>query len=157
MSIAMLTQNEVDGLRLKLLPSGADRVMDLVHMHRDQTTLTHVALENVPLLILARQGMIARLQIQGTSVKLSQPHEILKALQQFFTTPETLYIYTNLPPMPIPIYVNELIDEVADRVTSMETLRAAIDDALDQGDRQRFYQLSATLQSMNDQEKGVTL
>ncbi len=139
---AVIMESEIAELQLRILPSGGERVVQLLNQYRERVTTTSVTLENVPLLIIARHGMIARLPVDGAAQKLSQTAAILEGLQRFFKSQETLYLYVNLPELPIPPFVGDVIAEVAQRVNHKEELRKQIDRAIDSGDRAAFLELA---------------
>ena len=139
----MITESEIGELRLKILPAGGEQVIEMLHRHRERVTTTSVTLENVPLIILARHGMIGRLPVEGSLQKLSQAAAIVEALRRFFESGETLYLYVNLPDLAIPSFVDEVISEVAARMAERERLRGEVDRALEVGDRALFQKLSA--------------
>ena len=139
---AVIMESEIAELQLRILPAGGERVVQLLNQYRERVTITSVTLENVPLLIIARHGMIARLPVDGAAQKLSQTAAILEGLLRFFKGQETLYLYVNLPELPIPPFVGDVIAEVAQRVNHKEELRKQIDRAIDSGDRAAFLELA---------------
>lgn len=147
----MITESEIAELRLKILPPGGEQVTELLGRFRERVTLTSVTLENVPLVILARHGMIARLPKGGDLEKLSQASAIVEALSRFFQGNDTLYLYINLPDLPIPSFVDALISEIALHVERKDTLRQAIDDALTRGDRREFARLAEEFRMLQTQ------
>ena len=144
----MMTQAQFDELRAKLLPSGADGVVDLLARYRDRIETMSIVIEKVPLLIIGRHGMIARLPKGSTLQKFSQPDDILSALQDFLSQDETLYVFVNLPDLHVPAYISGLLREIAEKVERQETLRARIDEALDRGDKAAFCQYTSELQRL---------
>lgn len=139
---AVIMESEIAELQLRILPVGGERVVQLLNQHRERVTTTSMTLENVPLVIIARHGMIARLPFDGVIQKLSQTGAILEGLQRFFKSQEILYLYVNLPDLPIPSFVDDVIAEVARRVSRREQLREMIDRAIDNGDRTAFLDLT---------------
>ncbi len=146
----MITEAEVNDLRIKALPPGGTRVVEIINRHRDRVAVTSVALENVPLVIVARHGMIARLPVNGTMQKLSQGAEIAEALSRFFSGHEMLYLYVNLPAIPVPEYVKALILEVSEKMRLRDSICEKIDDALIRGDRAAFRYYTDELRRMNE-------
>ncbi len=135
-------ESEIAELQLRILPTGGERVVQLLQQHRERVTTTSMTLENVPLVIIARHGMIARLPLDGAIQKLSQTAAILEGLQRFFKSQESLYLYVNLPDLPVPSFVDDVIAEVARRVSRREQLRELIDRAIDGRDRAAFANLA---------------
>lgn len=143
----MLTQHAIDELRLKILPNGGERIIKLLALHTKQVVLSTIAMEGVPLIILARHGILARLPFEGTLQKLSAEAAITEALHRFFTGSDTLYLYVNLPDLPVPDCVADVMDEAAQNVQVYYELRQRINDALDAGDKERFMRLTAELKA----------
>lgn len=94
--------------------------------------------------------MIARLPQNNVIQKYSQPVEIINALRDFFQQQETLYLFINLPNLPVPKHVSELIDEVANMVETMEGIKRKIDDALDRRDHVAFLQWTQELKKLEN-------
>jgi hypothetical protein len=138
----MVAKEEILALKTKLLPSGADMIIEFLAGRHEQLDLTHIVLENVPLLIIGRHGMIARIPLHGRLEKVSQPEDILKTLQAFFLKQEqlTLYVFVNLPDLPIPHEVTRLLSEISERALRKEELESKVDAALDKRDKYAFDQ-----------------
>ncbi len=136
----MVAKEQILVLKTKLLPGGADMIVDFLATKHEQLELTHIVLENVPLLIIGRHGMIARIPLQGRLEKVSQPEDIFKTLHAFFQNPEqkTLYIFINLPDLPIPQEITKLLNEVGERVKKKDELETRINEALDTRDKGAF-------------------
>lgn len=137
----MMTKDELLTLKTKLLPTGADSVIDFLAVRHAQLEATNIVLENVPLLIIGRHGMIARIPINGRIKKVSQSDDVVKALQTFFNnchSSDKLYLFVNLPDLPIPPEVKELLSEVEERTKLRETVKRKIDQALDNRDKVAF-------------------
>ena len=148
----MMTQAQFDELRTKLLPPGADRIIDLLARYRERVETIAIVLEKVPLLIIGRHGMIARLPQGNTQQKFSQQGEILSALQDFFLRNEPLYVFVNLPDLHVPSYISGLLKEIVEKVDRQENLRARIDEALDCGDKEAFRHYTGELQRLNNED-----
>ena len=148
----MSNQVKLADLHMKILPHGADRVLDLLEKHADRVEFISFILEKVPLLIIGRHGMIARLPDHNAIQKFSQPAEILGALRIFFQHDDRLYLFINLPNLPVPGHVSELIDEIAKRVDLAEQIRRNIDEALDTRDHESFLQWTEELRKLEAQD-----
>ncbi|MDQ0191232.1 IDEAL domain-containing protein [Alicyclobacillus cycloheptanicus] len=138
----MIAKEDILSLKAKILPAGADQILDYLVARHQQVELTHIVLENVPLLIIGRHGMIARIPVNGVLQKVSQPAGILELLHAFFQKQETLYLFINLPDIPVPSEVTQVLQEVQARALRKEELRRLIDRALDERDEALFYQAS---------------
>lgn len=149
----MVAKEELLLLKTKILPLGADTVLDFLAARHQQVEWTQIVLENVPLLIMGRHGMIARIPANGVVQKVSQPKEIVDLLQSFFQKQDTLYIFVNLPDLPLPAEVVKLLEEVQDRAGRKDTLRHRIDEALDARDKAAFLRSSRELQTILDTER----
>ncbi len=138
----MVAKEEILALKTKLLPSGADMIIEFLAGRHEQLELTHIVLENVPLLIIGRHGMIARIPLHGRLEKVSQPEDILKTLQTFFLKQEQqiLYVFVNLPDLPIPHEITKLLTEIGERARRKEELERKVDAALDARDKSAFDQ-----------------
>ena len=101
--------------------------------------------------------MIARLPINGTTQKLSQTTDILSALHHFFQGKEPLYLYINLPIVPIPAFVEAMISEVTEKLAAQDALLAVIDDALARRDRTTFLNSTRQLQELNKRPANLDL
>lgn len=137
----MMTKDEILTLKTKLLPTGADVVIDFLAARHGQLDATNIVLENVPLLIIGRHGMIARIPLHGKIKKVSQPDEVLHTLQLFFaqtTVPDKLFLFVNLPDLPIPPEVKEVLTEVEHRAIRRDEVKRRIDAALDERNRKAF-------------------
>jgi uncharacterized protein YpiB (UPF0302 family) len=87
--------------------------------------------------------------------KLSNPNEILEHLKQFFQRSDaTLYLFTNLPELPVPDEVVQVLDEVQRRHKRKEELRQIIDEALDRRDRDAFMAAARELNQLLHEPKG---
>lgn len=154
----MMTKDDILILKTKLLPAGAEAVIDFLAARNGQLEATNIVLENVPLLIIGRHGMIARLPINGRIKKVSQAEEILPALQLFFanaSTTDKLYVFVNLPDLPIPPEVQQVLSEVEARALRRERIRMQIDHALDQRDRTAFDIAVKELEELEREEESV--
>lgn len=139
-------------LHIKILPPGADHVLEVLEKHSEHVECIAFVIEKMPLLILGRHGMIARFpSINGTQ-KYSQPAEITAALIDFFKRNEKLYLFVNLPDLPIPVHVSELIDEIAVKVDFAIQFRHHIDDALDARDPNAFLYWTEELRKLEAQD-----
>lgn len=138
----MIAKEELLSLKAKILPSGADQILDFLAGRHHQVEMTHIVLENVPLLIIGRHGMIARIPVGGVLQKVSQPAGILELLQGFFQKQDKLYLFINLPELPVPSEVTELLEEVQAKAARKDEIRRLIDQALDRRDMAQFYELS---------------
>jgi hypothetical protein len=149
----MVAKEEILALKTKLLPSGADMIIDFLTGRHEQLDLTHIVLENVPLLIIGRHGMIARIPLHGRMEKVSQPEDILKTLQAFFQKQEqsTLYVFVNLPDLPIPHEITRLLNEIGERARRKEELERKVDEALDARDKYAFDQAVRELLKLRDE------
>ncbi|GEO25061.1 hypothetical protein AAC03nite_08460 [Alicyclobacillus acidoterrestris] len=156
----MMTKDEILTLKTKLLPSGADSVIDYLAARHAQLEATNIVLENVPLLIIGRHGMIARIPIHGRIKKVSQPDEVLQLLQTFFTQPATasekLYLFVNLPDLPIPPEVQQVLSEVEERAKLREQVKQRIDKALDERDKFAFEAAVKELASLQQEDDRQT-
>lgn len=141
----MIAKEELMLLKTKILPTGADTVLDFLALRHQQVEFTNIVLENVPLLIIGRHGMIARLPVGGSVQKVSKSVDILDQLRSFFNHKESLYLFVNLPDLPVPNEVTELLEEVGQRHARKERLRVQIDEALERRDREAFIQASNEL------------
>lgn len=144
----MIAKEELLILKTKILPQGADSVLDYLALRHQQVELTHIVLENVPLLIIGRHGMIARIPVHGSVQKVSKPEEILEQLRSFFNHQETLYLFVNLPDLPVPQEVTDLLKEVQDRDAEKEALRRDIDEALAMRDKEAFIRATNALNQL---------
>jgi len=149
----MIAKEELLELKTKILPQGADAIVDLLASRHHQLEMTQIVLENVPLLILGRHGMIARIPVDGKLQKVSKPKVILDTLRTFFAGAEKLYMFVNLPDIPLPIEVRELIEEVEKRAQHKHDLQAKIDAALDTRDKAAFLRYVAAYQALCDEYK----
>lgn len=158
---SMMTKDELLTLKTKLLPSGADSVIDFLATRHAQLEATNIVLENVPLLIIGRHGMIARIPINGRIKKVSQPEEVLQALHTFFTSvassSDKLYLFVNLPDLPIPEEVKELLSEVEERAKRRDMVKRKIDQALDNRDKVAFNLAVRELDDLQKQNDMKTL
>lgn len=141
----MIAKEELLFLKTKILPTGADSVVDFLATRHEQVEFTNIVLENVPLLIIGRHGMIARLPVGGAVQKVSKPAEILAYLRNFFLNQDVLYLFVNLPDLPVPSEVTDLLDEVQRRHEEKEHLRKRVDEALESRDKDAFMQASHEL------------
>lgn len=148
----MIAKEEILMLKTKILPAGAEVVLDFLATRHNQVELTHIVLENVPLLIIGRHGMIARIPVNGTMKKVSQLQEIVELLQTFFQRNEKLYMFVNLPDLPLPEEVTQLLEEIQVRVAKRDALWKVIDEALETGNRELFYRASSELKQLNSRE-----
>jgi hypothetical protein len=146
---AVITESDLTELRMKILPPGGEQVVSLLNRYRDRVTVTSVTLENVPLVILGRHGMIARLPVDGGMQKLSEPAAMIKGLQAFLAGSSGLYLYANLPDLCVPPFVDDLIDEVARRAALRTKLGEQIDAALDARDAALFATLVNRLRQLD--------
>lgn len=151
----MVAREEILMLKTKLLPSGADPIIDFLASKHDQLEFTQIVLENVPLLIIGRHGMIARIPVGGKLQKVSHPEEILQTLQSFFNKSDLLYVFINLPDLPIPPEVTEVLLEVGKRAEQRAELRRKIDEALDRRDRALFDEATAQLKALEEDAANV--
>lgn len=148
----MTTKEELLLLKTKILPQGADAVLDFLASRPQFVEWTQIVLENVPLLILGRHGMIARIPVGGVVQKVSQSKEIIDMLKVFFQKQDKLFIFVNLPDLPLPAEVTRLLEEVQGKTARKDRLRALIDEALDRRDKELFTRASDELQSILDEE-----
>ena len=148
----MVAKEELLVLKTKILPPGAYLVLDFLASRHQQAEWTQIVLENVPLLILGRHGMIARIPLNGVVQKVSQAKEIVDLLQSFFQTQDTLYIFVNLPELPLPAEVMQLLEEVQIRAQRKDALRRVIDDALDAKDKEAFILATSELRDLAHRE-----
>jgi len=144
----MVAKEDIIQLKTKILPVGAESVLDYLATHNDQVEITHILIENVPLLIIGRHGMILRMAKQGGVRKSSQGTEILVLLRDLISRQETLYLFVNLPDLPVPNEVLSLLEEAQYRASRREQLTAMIDSALDAGDSDMFYRVCRELESL---------
>jgi hypothetical protein len=152
---AMIARHELLHLKTKILPAGAETILDFLATRHHQVEMTHIVLENVPLLIIGRHGMIARIPAGGTVYKVSNPSEILEHLKQFFQRSEaTLYLFTNLPELPVPDEVAQVLDEVQRRHNRKVELWKIIDEALDCRDKEAFMAAAKELNQLMHESKG---
>ncbi|GMA49199.1 hypothetical protein GCM10025857_05560 [Alicyclobacillus contaminans] len=150
----MIAKQELLFLKTKILPAGAEAVLDFLASRHHQVEMTNIVLENVPLLIIGRHGMIARIPTNGGVQKVSQPEEILEHLRNFFQKQETLYLFTNLPELPVPTEVTQLLEEVQQRHARKQELRQTIDRALEQRDKALFMAASNELKQLTSDVDG---
>lgn len=148
----MIAKEEILSLKAKILPTGADQILDFLASRHNQVEMTHIVLENVPLLIIGRHGMIARIPVNGVLQKVSQPAGILELLQNFFQKQEKLYLFINLPELPVPSEVVRLLEEVQTKAARKDELQRLIDRALDERNLEQFYKLSEEWQSLNTRD-----
>lgn len=148
----MIAKEEILMLKTKILPAGAELVLDFLASRHNQVELTHIVLENVPLLIIGRHGMIARIPVNGTMKKVSQLQEIVELLQGFFQRNEKLYMFVNLPDLPLPEEVTRLLEEIQVRVAKKDALWKVINEALETGNRDLFYRASSELKQLTAYE-----
>ncbi|ADG06599.1 IDEAL domain-containing protein [Kyrpidia tusciae] len=146
----MVAKEHLLALKNRILPPGAGPVIELLSQHHQQLEMTSIILEHVPLIIIGRHGMIARLPIDGRITKLSQPPEILTSLQRFFESEQTLYVFINLPEIQFPAAVTEVIREVEERVQKRDELMRQIDEALERRDRGAFLRLAQSLAQLEE-------
>ncbi|RIV28192.1 IDEAL domain-containing protein [Alicyclobacillaceae bacterium I2511] len=144
----MVAKEDLLLLKTKILPVGAGSVLDFLAVRHHQVEITHIVLENVPLLIMGRHGMIARIPNNGSMQKISQPADILKGLREFFTRQDLLYLFINLPDLPVPTEVVQVLEEIQQRHAKRQMLLDTIDRALDQHDKNAFLQASAELKKL---------
>jgi hypothetical protein len=145
----MIAKEALLSLKMKILPAGAEPILDFLASRNHQVELTQIVLENVPLLIIGRHGMIARIPTGGSLQKVSQPSEILDQLKTFFTKHETtIYLFTNLPDLPVPSEVKDVLEEVQTRHARREELQKLIDEALEKRDRASFFEASSALKEL---------
>lgn len=145
--VAVWTDEDIATLQLRLLPPGGDALVALLRRHRDSILLTAIALEGVPLIIIARQGILARLPVSGVMKKISQPEPILEAARHFLAEGNKVYLYVNLPEIPLPASVREAISAAVEETEEREVLRQRINDALDRGDKPGFMRLTQMLRA----------
>ncbi|PWI57731.1 IDEAL domain-containing protein [Sulfoacidibacillus thermotolerans] len=148
----MITQTELDELRIKLLPPGAERVLELLAAHRERVEAITVVMDKVPLLIIGRHGMIARLPMDGVLQKVSQTKDVVTMLERFFEGENVLYLFVNLPALQIPLFISQMLQETAQKYQHMLTLRTCIDEALDRGDRNAFLHYTAELRDLEKED-----
>jgi hypothetical protein len=151
-AFVMITKQELLALRNRILPPGATKIIELLAEHHMHLEMTGIVLEHVPLLIIGRHGMIARIPVNGRIVKISEPNEIYRGLQAFFENKSTLYVFINLPAIRFPSEVQEVIEEVAERIRRKEALYQEIDRALEAKDRSRFHELVIQLKQLETQD-----
>ncbi|QSO53897.1 IDEAL domain-containing protein [Alicyclobacillus curvatus] len=149
----MIAKEELLLLKTKILPQGGDIVLDYLTSRNQQVELTHIVLENVPLLIIGRHGMIARIPVNGSVQKVSKADEILQQLRSFFNHQETLYLFVNLPDIPVPSEVTELLKEVQARDARKEALRKEIDEALLTRDKDAFIRATNALNQLMSERR----
>lgn len=147
----MATKETLSDLHIKILPQGAEKILTLLEEHAEQVETISFVLENIPLLIIGRHGMIARIPQNKVMQKFAQPNDILTALRDFFHQSGMLYLFINLPNLPVPAFVSELIDELSAKMTMIEEIRRNIDDALDRRDYQAFLEWSQALHSLDEE------
>ena len=148
----MIAKEELLLLKTKILPQGADSILDFLAARHQQVELTHIVLENVPLLIIGRHGMIARIPAAGSVQKVSKPDEILSQLRSFFNRQDVLYLFVNLPDLPVPSEVTELLREVQKRDNEKERLRQQIDEALSARDKELFIRATNELNRLQSEQ-----
>lgn len=148
----MVAKEDLLQLKTKILPPGADLVLDFLASRHQQVEWTQIVLENVPLLIIGRHGMIARIPLNGVVQKVSQAKEIVDLLNSFFQRQDSLYMFVNLPDLPLPIEVTRLLEEVQERARQKESLRRQVDNALDAKDKAAFISASRELRNIVDKE-----
>ncbi|MDI3327502.1 MAG: IDEAL domain-containing protein [Alicyclobacillaceae bacterium] len=144
-----MAKEQLLALKNRILPAGAGPIIELLSTHHQQLEMTSILLEHVPLLIIGRHGMIARLPLDGRVIKLSQPQEIAEALQRFFETDQTLYVFVNLPEIQFPESVVSVIREVEEKVRKRDELLQQIDEALERRDREAFMHLTRALADLD--------
>ncbi|MBX5435610.1 MAG: IDEAL domain-containing protein [Alicyclobacillaceae bacterium] len=145
----MVAKEDILVLKTKILPPGADIILDFLAARHHQVEMTHIVLENVPLVIIGRHGMIARIPVGGVLQKVSQTGEILDLLQTFLQKPDNkLYLFVNLPDLPLPVEVTQLLQEVQARAARKEQLYNTIDEALDRRDREAFMRATEELKQL---------
>jgi len=145
----VIAKEELLHLKTKILPDGAEYILDYLAQHHNQIELSNIVLENVPLLIIGRHGMIARVYESGRIVKASQPRDINELLQAFMKRGEKLYLFINLPDLPIPDEVAEVLEEVEKRSRRKDELREIVDEALDTRNRNLFLRATEELKRLN--------
>jgi hypothetical protein len=150
----VVAKEEILLLKTKILPAGADAIIDFLAARHHQIEMTHIVLENVPLLIIGRHGMIARIPVGGSIQKASQPQEILELLQAFFQKQDTLYLFVNLPDLHMPQEVVQVLEEVQRRAARKEELWQIIDQALDRRDKETFLRATDELRELMALDKG---
>lgn len=141
----MITRQDLLHLKTKILPVGAEPILDFLATRHQQVEFTNIVLENVPLLIIGRHGMIARIPSGGSVHKVSNPQEILEELKKFLQRQESLYLFTNLPDIPVPSEVHQVLEEVVNRHDRKEELKRRIDDALERRDKTEFLRATEEL------------
>ncbi len=109
-----------------------------------------IVLENVPLPIIGRHGMIARISNAQGVQKASQPKEITALISKFLQKNDTLYLFINLPDLPIPNEVTAVLEEVLARAKRKDELKQIIDEALDRGDYALFQEATGELNRLSD-------
>ncbi len=144
----MVAKEDLLLLKTKILPTGAESILDFLATRHNQVEITHIVLENVPLLIMGRHGMIARIPNNGSMQKISQPADILKGLREFFNRQDPLYLFINLPDLPVPNEVLQVLEEVQRRHAKKQALLDTIDRALDQYDKDMFLQATDELKNL---------
>lgn len=152
----MVAKEELLELKTKILPPGADAIIDVLASRHQQLEMTQIVLENVPLLILGRHGMIARIPIDGKLQKVSKPRVILDTLRSFFTGTDKLYVFVNLPDISLPAEVRDVLEEVEARANRKQQLLQHIDEALDRRDESEFYRLVDAYQRMCNDYKELS-
>lgn len=148
----MVAKEDILLLKTKILPPGADSVLDFLAGRHQLVEWTQIVLENVPLLIIGRHGMIARIPMNGVVQKVSQPTEIIDLLQGFFQKQDVLYVFVNLPDLPLPSEVTALLEEIQARASQKDELRRLIDNALDRRDQEAFQKASRELKQLLERE-----
>lgn len=146
----MIAKEELLRLKTKILPSGADAVLDFLAQHHQQIEMTNIALENVPLLIIGRQGILARISTASGFQKASQPKDIMALISGFLQKNEILYVFINLPDLPIPTEVTAVLEEVQKRANRKEELKKSIDEALDTGNQPLFVEATNELNQLSN-------
>jgi hypothetical protein len=134
----MIAKEDILHLKTKILPAGAEMILDFLSSYLQQVEMTSIVLENVPLLIIGRHGMIARIPNGGGIQKASQPKDIMALLQSYMPKNEKLYLFVNLPDLPLPAEVTNVIREVEERAARKQELKQLIDEALDRRDKDLF-------------------
>lgn len=155
----MMTKEEILTLKTKLLPSGADAVIDFLATRNSHLEATNIVLENVPLLIIGRHGMIARIPLNGRLKKVSQPEDVLHTLQTFFgqsQNADTVYVFVNLPDLPIPPEVEKVLSEVEARTDLRDEIKRKIDQALDNRDKSAFDIAVKELETLQKDDEELT-
>ncbi|WP_067931616.1 IDEAL domain-containing protein [Alicyclobacillus kakegawensis] len=153
----MIAKEDILHLKTKILPAGAEMILDFLSSYLQQVELTSIVLENVPLLIIGRHGMIARIPNGGGIQKASQPKDIMALLQSYMPKNEKLYLFVNLPDLPLPAEVADVIREVEARAARKYELKQIIDEALDQRDKQRFFEAVREWQELMESEDPPTM